>query len=283
MKKIRNILAPTDFSPTANNALLYATELAKEIGAKIFVLHAYRLPAIADTAFPVGNMYPESMVNVEEVKHEVERELEQLRTDYLYSRNLKYETLLEMDFAEEAIEKAAKEHDIDLIIMGSRGANALQELFGSTSTHIINKINTPVLIIPRNVRFGRIENIVLATDYHKNGKTDNFDIFLDLVNTFHANVDVLHVRHQFEKLSPEELDAGEDLDRILRKTRHSYHYNLEQGDINKGIESFLKDQQNSMLVMIARNHSLIDRLLNGSHTQHMIFKTEKPMLVLKDQ
>lgn len=283
MNNIKNILATTDFSPNANNALLYATELAKEIGAKLFVMHAYRLPTMAENAYPIGNMYPEASIDTEEIKKEVELEMEQLRQDFLYSRNLQYETLLVLDFAEEAIEKAVKAHDIDLVIMGTRGQNALQELFGSTTTHVMNRVQTPVLIIPRNIRFGKIDNMVLATDYRKVSRSHSFSVFLELVDAFHAEVDVLHVRHQMEKLNSEELEAGEDLDRMLRKTRHAYHYNLEDGDINKGIENFLSERSGSMLVMVPRHHNLIDRLLKGSHTQHMIFNTERPLLVLKDQ
>ena len=39
MRPIRHILVPTDFSLTANNALVYALDLAQEAEANVFILH----------------------------------------------------------------------------------------------------------------------------------------------------------------------------------------------------------------------------------------------------
>jgi nucleotide-binding universal stress UspA family protein len=282
MKPITKILAPTDFSPAANNALNYAVGLAKEIGAKLYVLHAYRIPAVADTAYPIGGMYPEGMVDMEDVQKEINAEMEKIKTDYLYSPDLKFETITESGFAQESILEYVDKLDIDLIVMGTRGSNALQELFGSTTSHIINNTKVPILVIPREVSFEKVDNIVLATDYKKSHKPETYDMLLTMVDIFHADVDVLHVRQEVSKMSGDELDAGEELDRILKKTRHSYHYNLENENVNEGIEKFLQDHQSSMLAMVPRKHSLIDRLIHGSKTQHMIFHTQKPLLVLKD-
>jgi len=282
MKTIKRILAPTDFSPIANNALLYAIELAKEIGAKVYVLHSYRVPAIADTAYPIGGMYPEGMVDIEDVRKEVEEEMEKLKKDYLYSQSLQYETLLKCGFAEESIVDTVKNEHIDLIVMGTSGANAIQEFLGSTTTHIIKQCAVPTLVIPDGINFGKLESIVLATDYQQVHKPESYAALLFMANIFHAEVDVLHVSKGGARLTDAELEAGEELDRILRKTRHNYHYDFEEDSINKGIEKFLAKHKPSMLAMIPRKHSFWDKLLHGSKTQHMIFHTKRPVLILKD-
>src|SRR3954467_14131132 len=43
---MKKILFPTDFSPTANNAFVYALKLAKNIGAEIITVHVYEIPNI---------------------------------------------------------------------------------------------------------------------------------------------------------------------------------------------------------------------------------------------
>ena len=43
---MKKILFPTDFSETANNALLYALSLAESQDATVYVLHVYELPII---------------------------------------------------------------------------------------------------------------------------------------------------------------------------------------------------------------------------------------------
>lgn len=281
MKPIKRILATTDFSKTANNALQYAVELAKEVDATLYVLHSFRVPAVSDTAYPLGGMYPEGLVDIEDVKKEVELEMDKLKKDYLFSKNLKYELIMEAGFAEDNILETLEKEEIDLLVMGTRGSNMLQELLGSTTSHTIENAKVPLLVIPENVKFGQLKNIVLATDYHQIQKPEAYNSLLNMVEIFHAEVDVLHVRNKKHQLTEGELDAGEELDRVLRKTRHTYHYDLEDENINEGIEKFLEKHDASMLAMVPRKHSFIDKLLHGSNTRYMIFHTQKPLLILK--
>ena len=50
---MKKILFPTDFSETANNALVYALKMAKNQNATLLILHAYEMPVISATANPV--------------------------------------------------------------------------------------------------------------------------------------------------------------------------------------------------------------------------------------
>ena len=282
MKPIKKILAPTDFSPTSNNALQYAAGLAAETNAQLFIFHTYRIPEVTDAAYPIGGMYPDGMVDANDIKKEVNEEMNKVVEDYVKDKNIKYEILISAGFTEENILSAIKEKDIDLNVMGTRGANALQELFGSTTSHIISHTEVPVLVIPKTARFEKIDNIVLASDYKKSYKPGTYEILLSMADLFHASIDVLHVRPEKEKMTTDELEAGDGLDRILKKTHHTFHFQAEKEDVNDAIEKFLKKHDKSMLAMVPRKHSLIDRLIHGSKTQHMIFHTEKPLLVMKD-
>ena len=282
MKPIKRILAPTDFSPASNNALQYAVGLAAETNAKLIIFHAYRIPQVTDAAYPIGGMYPDGMVDSNEIKKEVNEEMDKVVETYVKDSNISYESLISAGFAEDNILGAIENHEIDLVVMGTRGANALQEIFGSTTTHLISHTNVPVLVIPKTARFEKIDNIVLASDYKKSYKPDTYNMLLNMADLFHASIDVLHVRPENEKMSTDELDAGDGLDRILKKTQHSFHFQAEKEDVNEAIEKFLKQHEKSMLAMVPRKHSLIDRLLHGSKTQHMIFHTDKPLLVMKD-
>jgi len=282
MKPIKKILAPTDFSPASNNALQYAVGLAAETNAKLFVFHAYRIPEVTDAAYPIGGMYPDGMVDSNDIKKEVNEEMNGVIETILKDKNVNYESIISAGFAEENILSAIEKNEIDLVVMGTRGANALQEIFGSTTSHIISHTHVPVLVIPKSARFEKIDNIVLASDYKKTYKPDTYNMLLNMADLFHASIDVLHVRPENEKMSTEELDAGDGLDRILKKTQHAFHFQAEKEDVNDAIEKFLKQHKKSMLAMVPRKHSLIDRLIHGSKTQHMIFHTEKPLLVMKE-
>jgi nucleotide-binding universal stress UspA family protein len=50
---MKSILVPTDFSPTAKNAAMYALQLAQQLGIKRVVLyHSYEIPVTVDPLMP---------------------------------------------------------------------------------------------------------------------------------------------------------------------------------------------------------------------------------------
>jgi nucleotide-binding universal stress UspA family protein len=57
------ILVPTDFSPSAKSALLYAIAIAKRVKAKVIILHVYHAPVSAGRTPHILN-YPTVRENV---------------------------------------------------------------------------------------------------------------------------------------------------------------------------------------------------------------------------
>ena len=282
MKPIKRILATTDFSPVSNNALRYAIGLAGELSAKLYILHSYRIPSVSDMAYPMSGVLPEGVVDLESVQEEVSVEMEKLEQEYLTDSSLKYEILIKSGFVEKSITETIAEYKIDLLVMGTRGANALQEIFGSTTTKVISSSQSPLLVIPKTASFQKIDRIILASDYQKSHKPQTYDVLLNFAQLFHAKIDVLHIKPESEKMSSSELEAGEGLNRILKKTQPTFHFHTEGDDVNDAIEKYLHKHENSMLAMVPHKHSLIDRLIHGSKTQHMIFHSKRPMLVMKE-
>src|SRR5207253_1314058 len=59
--RMKTIVVPTDFSAPAENAMLYAGQLAKDTGASLLLLHVYLIPIGMDDM-------PMPMVSAEELK-----------------------------------------------------------------------------------------------------------------------------------------------------------------------------------------------------------------------
>ena len=70
---MKTILVPTDFSPSAENAALYAADMALAINATVLLLHVYQTPVIYSEV-PV-------VVDDTEVIHSYERSLTELKTN----------------------------------------------------------------------------------------------------------------------------------------------------------------------------------------------------------
>ena len=134
------IVLATDGSQEADKAVSYALNLASRYHSKVYIVHAYtRIPEM------FGEPIYDSMLS--------ERTSDSLQILARAARPLRdagvnVDTeLLEGDAAE-AILRVADIRDSDLIIIGARGMNELQErLLGSASYHVIHHAKCPVLVV----------------------------------------------------------------------------------------------------------------------------------------
>lgn len=62
---MKNILFPTDFSQTADNAFIYALHLAKSLGANLHVLHTYSMPIVSGLGVESSEVIQQVYENVE--------------------------------------------------------------------------------------------------------------------------------------------------------------------------------------------------------------------------
>ena len=61
--------------------------------------------------------------------------------------DMKVETRLEEGRPSDVIVEIAKQEDVDLIVMGSRGTGGIVGFLGSTSRHVIEARTKPILIV----------------------------------------------------------------------------------------------------------------------------------------
>ncbi|MBF0559214.1 MAG: universal stress protein [Nitrospirae bacterium] len=138
------ILLPTDFSEGALHALPYALDMAKNYGAKLFLLHV-----IYDVATASGLYVPH--ISFDELYKDMEKtaqkELEKFGLEALGGfKNVEYNVLRGIPY--EGILTFAKEKNIDLIVIATHGRKGLDHfLFGSTAEKIVRYAPCPVLTV----------------------------------------------------------------------------------------------------------------------------------------
>lgn len=282
MKTIKKILAATDFSDRATRALKYAVSLAQETEAKLYILHAYRVPsATTGTPYPMTGLYVDTVAIQEQVVKEVKESFEEMENIHLKYKKIQYEFIDRLAFPEEAIEEVIEEQNIDLVVMGNRGDSSLEKLLGSTTTHMMRRTTCPILTIPEEAIFTKVDTILLATDYQRANRPEAFQGLLSLADTFHAQIDVLHIVPSNEKLGADKLSAGNSLDRILRPIPHTYHHQEEE-NVLEGLRVYLeKHQEIGILAMMPRNHSVWDQLTKGSISKQVVFEADRPVLIFR--
>jgi len=134
---IHHILAPTDFSASAIQAVTAAFELAQTFGAKLSLLHVIEVPAYAiEVALPL-----------EALERDARRELALLLPE-AEAAYMDVTRLVDVGVPYQKIVETATAEQVDLIVMATHGRTGLVHLvLGSVAERIVRLAPCPVLTI----------------------------------------------------------------------------------------------------------------------------------------
>jgi universal stress protein A len=134
----KKILFPTDFSTVSDDAMRFATMLARDTGAKLVILHVEEPP----TAYGGGDMYygvPEPDTGA------LKRMLEVLKPD---DPKVPYEQHLVLGSPADEIIEYAKREQVDMIVMASHGrTGVVRFLMGSVAERVVREAPCPVVTV----------------------------------------------------------------------------------------------------------------------------------------
>jgi universal stress protein A len=138
------VLVPVDFSPVSLEALASARELAKATGATLHLFHSVDDVAWRYLEYPVDAV-AQLQTSVTDSANEELRELVlKERSEGLAVES----TLVVSARPASAIAAFAREHAIDLIVMGTHGRGAmLRMMLGSVAEHVVRTAPCPVLVV----------------------------------------------------------------------------------------------------------------------------------------
>lgn len=143
MSAFSNLLVATDFSEPSNRALDKAKELARDLGAKLHLIHAFDIPVPYVTPYEIA--VPADFI--EGARKEARVRLTAL-VEKVTSEGIDATGHLSESPAHSAIERAAEEVGADLIVMGTRGNTGLKHiLLGSVAEQTLRSSSCAVLTI----------------------------------------------------------------------------------------------------------------------------------------
>jgi nucleotide-binding universal stress UspA family protein len=146
---IPSILVPVDFSDCSLMGLRYAVRFAKEVGARIIVLHVTDLgPVMMTTA--CGDY--DSLPYVEAARRRCGDQMQAFlkRVDF---DSVRVNTSAVAGYCPAAIYEAAAKQGADLIIISTHGRTGLRHAFlGSVAEGTVQHATCPVLVVPSFAR-----------------------------------------------------------------------------------------------------------------------------------
>ncbi|HSS19605.1 MAG TPA: universal stress protein [Pyrinomonadaceae bacterium] len=258
MYPFRNILFPTDFTPHARAALKYAAAFARSGGGRVvlFSVQSAKVPANLLTL-------PERILEEQDNRWllQVRAEIRALLADPLFN-GLEVEPVIVEGEPSNAIAKAVRDYDIDLVTVVTHGRKGLaRALFGSTAEEIIAEAPCPVLTIrPPQHDFVehrgdlsevRLNRVLLSTNFRPSSAAAT-QVAKQLAAQSAAELHVVYVIGDYlEQISVMFPEGGLNALTRLRSYVQERMSQLMQGDSSRAISHIVEGRPYEEIVRLA--------------------------------
>jgi len=274
---MEKILYPTDFSDNSEQAFPYALDLAYLLNAELTIFNAYKLP------YSKSNL----LVSIgDRMQTDSEKALKELKSRALSTpkyKNLKINTLSLPGGFVSQIPKVAKDDNSNIIVMGTKGASGLKEMFiGSNTLEVIQITHCPVLAVPQDATNAKVDKIAMATDLRKVQELEQLKPLFEMARICRASIEFVNIIRPDDPFSADERSRQMImLEEMAGDIQTSMYFSTNE-DIISGLSEYMTNIQPGMFAMLARKHSLFERIFSKSITNQLSVRTDIPLLVLDE-
>lgn len=281
---MKNILIPTDFSENSWNAVKYALEFFKDTECDFYLLHVTIIYNYASGESPIMPLPAVEVIDktvLKRAKTQLKKLLKKI-DELPHNPKHKFYTISNYDYFIDAVKAHVTEKNIDLIVMGTKGASGLKKaMIGSNTGDLITRVKCPVLIIPENAVFKEIKEIAFPTDYHLFYPTKILNSILEFTKMHDSILRIVHIVKKDEEVTDFQLENKEFLKNFFDDEKHSFH-KITNKKIEDGVQCFVESRDIDMIVMIAKNLNLFQRILFRPTVEEISYHTDVPFLVLHE-
>jgi len=278
MPKLTTILAATDFSESAENAVDYAAALAVKCQAALVILSAYHVPLVASEVptlmFTLSELEKEGLDQLKETEARIKKNNPGLKS---------VELLCLHGFAGETIRTQAEKLKANIVVMGLQGSGFFNEkVIGSNAYEMVSECSCPVMIVHHQLKYSPIKRILFAIDNKEIKSLRLLDPLKTLASLFEAELFLLHVNKDQRSLPGlEAAVGGVTLDHYLEGLKHNF-YEITAPTLTEGLNAFAKEHQIDLSVAFARHHGFFESLFRKNNVQNMIYHIHTPILTIHE-
>ncbi|MFK7812976.1 MAG: universal stress protein [Maribacter sp.] len=280
---MKEILLPTDFSDYALNAIFTAIKLQHKTPCHFILLHAYEPDTInksgRQSSSRAGIVYDAMQKHA---FNKLEEALNVIAKVSDYNEHTFSVKAVRGNLAT-VISELVPKHDLDLIVMGTKGATGAKQIFlGSNTVRVLKKVrNCPILAIPEKFNFQSLSNIVFPTEYAHFFSKRQLKPLTVLAEAWRSQVLVFHVAQEF-KLSEQQVANKNILKERLASIKHSFYKVTIRTTVAEAITEFANEQVADMICLIHYGHTFMEKLTQEPVVNRVGFHTEMPLLILPE-
>lgn len=261
-----SLIFATDFSPIAQNAVIYAAHLANYLNVDLELIHAYIIPfAYTDSPVP--------LLNVEEIQ-EIAKTSMQAESNRVKSAfpDLTISTDIIPGDIIDCLTEIAEKKDTVIIVMGTSGTGSGSFLWGSAAVKALRTLTIPVLAVASDITWKPIKNICFAADYDQITEDTPFEKVISWVGKLKAQLFVVHLSSQGN------ITVAPELLREKLQELHPNYCSIENENMVEGINQYLKAENIDWLVVIPKKYGFLENLFHKSRTKILAQGSNVPVL-----
>lgn len=266
---MKTFIVATDFSEEAENAINYAAALAVEVNAKIILFNSFMIPLhVSNSILPADN--------IAELERKNEELLQEKATAIAESFGIttSFESKLMRDVHEE-LGLLFDDHQADLIVMGMASRSVSQDIFGNTTTSAIMQLKYPVLAVPKDVKFTKINKVLYPYDILRKKPEQTLRKIADLTQALNTNLEIFHVQSDSKEADMAEVKA--QIAAHFGSVPHNFR-KIGSGEVIEEIEREIISSGADLLIMVPQRYGFWDSMFHRSKTRMMASGSKIPLL-----
>ncbi len=271
------IFVSTDFSKNADNAIIYAIQIANQTKSQLVVFHSFNIIQSLSVKDHKNIVSREEAIKQVTIEYSV---TELCRKHHLEKPEIVIYDSKCGDSNIDNILSSAKKNKADIIVVGTHGITAIKKvLFGSTTTGLVAKSKIPVLAIPQGFDFKKVEMIICSTDL-KN-LTKEIKELAFIAEPLQAAIEIVFFDYWNQAEEKQLL-----FDKVYSKNQlKNVNLVIKKATIEKTlaehIKNYLRKHDAVILAMFPEDKNFFEKIFLPSITEKTVININKPILSIR--
>lgn len=271
--KKNTILVPLDFSEIASFALDHAVEVAKQFDNNLALLHVVEEALVSSFLSFGKNEHLEELA-----KEAAKARLEKIASEIRAKHKIECSTTVKFGKIYKMVIEAVTELNCDSIVMGSHGADGLDQIIGSNASRVISHSTVPVIVVKSAQHINSYKNIIFPLDLTSESR-QKVTWAIHIGKVYNSTINIFTAKTGKKEADNKLLSSLKQIEMLLEKEGVKYTEKIiEDAKENFALETInYSEEINADLIMIMTQQEDKDltEYIIGSYAQQVVNRSRK--------
>ncbi|MDX2172923.1 MAG: universal stress protein [Bacteroidota bacterium] len=276
------ILIPIDFSDTSLLAVKHGAFTAQLTKGDVYLLHVINAQySRSDMFLPIVQIQ-----NKNEFESKVEEKLVQLADSIKKEYGIKVECIIKNGSPSREISNVAKEINASLIVMGTHGYAALEELvIGSNALKTLNHAPCPTMAMSSEADHKGYHKILIPIDTSAHTR-QKVNYALEMAKKFSASVHAIALLDSKEESEKPAMELIlHQIEKIANEKDVPFHSDVINNVKNRAVETIKTAEKidADLIIIMTDQDAEISGFFLGPYAQQVIHLSKVPVIAIKPE